>query len=238
MQLVLFDIDGTLLDCGRQVRAIFADVLRQVFGVPGAVFDYDFVGKTDHRIVLDLMTAAGVAAREVEDRLGEVQGAYRRELEARLDRSQMRLLGGVERLLEDLTAHPEFTVGLLTGNWEVGARIKLSRFHLNRYFTFGAFGDGAADRNVLAPVALNRAERATGCRFTPERTVIVGDSILDVACARVHDMAVLAVSTGSTSARELSDAGADWVVSSLEHVRVRDGELEGGADSGLGSLRA
>ena len=220
-QLVLFDIDGTLLDCGPQVRRIFGHALQRVFGTFGAIDEYDFAGKTDHRIVMDLMTTEGVTAARVETCLEELQGLYQAQLEAELDREQMRLLAGVEELLEALGSRSEYTMGLLTGNWECGARIKLSRFNLNGYFEFGAFGDGTADRNALPPVALRRAERAAGHSFSSGGTLIVGDSTRDVACGRAHDVPVLAVASGHTPARALADAGADWVVPSLATLDLR-----------------
>ncbi|MES1211361.1 MAG: HAD family hydrolase, partial [Acidobacteriota bacterium] len=140
---------------------------------------------------------------------------YPAELERVLERDGMQLLPGVLELLESLAARPDVTLALLTGNWEAGARIKLSRFGLNRFFPFGAFGSDATDRDDLPPVALGRAERHTGRPFRPEEALIIGDSIHDVGCARAHGIPVLAVATGRTSAKELRKAGAKQVVTDL-----------------------
>jgi phosphoglycolate phosphatase-like HAD superfamily hydrolase len=128
----------------------------------------------------------------------------------------MRLLPGVERLLAGLAARRDLVIGLLTGNWERGARIKLARHALNRYFPFGSFGDERLEREELPPVAWRAAIDATGRRFAPAETLIVGDSRLDVACARAHGIPCLAVATGRTAAAALAAAGADWVVPDLE----------------------
>jgi phosphoglycolate phosphatase len=215
MKLVLFDIDGTLLDCGPQVRPLFASALVEVFGTAGDVDGYDFTGRTDPRIVLDLVTAAGVPEPEAREKLPRMRELYLERLSRALDRRVMRLLPGVEEVLERLAAREDVVLALLTGNWEPGARAKLSRFDLNRFFGFGAFGCDGVDRSDLPPVALDRAERVVGRRFQPEEVLIVGDSVHDVSCARAHGIPCLAVATGRTSPAALHDAGADWVVPDL-----------------------
>jgi len=214
-RLLLFDVDGTLVDCGPQVRPLFAQALVEVFGTAGACNRYDFAGKTDPRIVLDLMIEAGVAEEEVKRLLPEIRRIYLEKLAAALDREGMRLLPGVAEILERQAARPELALALLTGNWEPGARTKLSRFGLNRYFAFGAFGCDGIDRAELPPVALERAEARVGRRFRPAEVLIIGDSLYDVSCARAHGIPCLAVATGRTSAEALRAAGADWVVPDL-----------------------
>lgn len=215
MNLVLFDIDGTLVDCGPQVRPLFASALEEVFGTAGDVDGYDFAGRTDPRIVLDLVTGAGIPETEALAKLPRVKALYAERLSRALDRRGMRLLPGVGELLERLAVREDLVVALLTGNWEPGARTKLSRFELNRFFGFGAFGCDGIERWELPPVALDRAEQAMGRRFRPEETLIVGDSVHDVTCAQAHGIPCLAVSTGRTRADALRVAGADWVIPDL-----------------------
>jgi phosphoglycolate phosphatase-like HAD superfamily hydrolase len=215
MRLILFDIDGTLLDCGRQVRPLLAGALVEVFGTAGAIDTYDFAGKPDPRIVLDLMTGAGVARQTVLAGLPRLRARYLVALEAGLGVERMRLLPGVREVLDRLVARPEVTLGLVTGNWEAGARIKLGRLGLNDYFAFGAFGDDASDRSLLPPIACARATAHTGREFLPREVLIVGDSLLDVECARHNGLRSLAVATGHTGADALAAAGADWVIADL-----------------------
>ncbi len=215
VRLLLFDIDGTLLDCGGQAKPVFAEVLEEVFGRSGDWRAYDFSGKTDGRITLDLATGAGLSEDEVREGLPRVREIYVERLERALDRQRMRLLPGLPDLLEHLAARDDIELALLTGNWEPGARTKLSRFDLNRFFPFGAYGCDAVDRNDLPPVALDRAERHLGRRFQPDEVLIIGDSLHDIACARAHGIPVLAVATGWTPAEDLRAAGADWVVEDL-----------------------
>lgn len=216
VRLILFDVDGTLVRCGRQVRPIFADAMVEVFGTVGALDSYDFSGKTDQQIVLELLMRSGFSRSDVLRSLPRMRDRYLSGLEERLDRRGMEILPGVEALVRGLAARTDVALGLLTGNWRRGAEIKLSRFGLDRFFPFGAFADDAEDRNDLPPVALERAAAATGHRFEPTDALIVGDSVRDVECARAHGVPVLAVTTGWTAAESLARAGADRVVESLE----------------------
>ncbi len=218
MRLILFDIDGTLLECGPQVRPIFADTLVEIFGRIVNMDRYDLSGRTDPRIALDLLTEAGLSELEILARLPEARTKYAAKLERELDGQRMRLLPGVSETLESLGRRKDVVLGLVTGNWEPGARTKLSRFDLNRFFDFGAFGCDAVDRSDLPPVALERAERITGRRFRPEEALIVGDTIHDISCARAHGIPVLAVATGRATAETLREGGADRVVADLTEI--------------------
>jgi phosphoglycolate phosphatase-like HAD superfamily hydrolase len=222
-RLVLFDIDGTLLRCGPQVRPIFLGALSEVFGGHAEPRGFSFAGRTDSSIILDLVRPLGVCDEEIHARMPAVRRLYCERLEQGLEREKMLLLPGVAVLLERLAARTDVVVGLLTGNWREGARIKLSRFDLGRYFRFGAFGDDAVDRRDLVPIALERAA-SLARRFEPHEALIVGDSLLDVDCARAWGVPALAVATGFTSAEKLAEAGADWVFEDLE-LAGREHEL-------------
>ncbi|MEA2695476.1 MAG: phosphoglycolate phosphatase [Acidobacteriota bacterium] len=214
-KLILFDIDGTLVDCGPQVRVLFQSAMIEAFGTCGGLETVDFAGKTDPGIALEALTAAGLSREQVEAGLPRMKASYLARLAEALDHKGMRLLPGVEEVLARLERRSEVVLALLTGNWEPGARTKLSPFGLNGYFPFGAFGCDGTDRAELPPVALERALLATGYRFRPEETLIVGDSLNDIACAHAHGIPALAVATGRTSAAALAAAGADWVVPDL-----------------------
>lgn len=235
VRLLLFDVDGTLIRCGAQVRPILSGVLTEVFGTCGDMEGFEFSGKTDQQIVLELLGAAGLPPERVRPGIARVRELYLERLERGLDRGLMQLLPGVGELLAELAARRDVALGLLTGNWEGGARIKLARFELDRYFAFGAFGEDGVERPELLPVALERAFRATGRRFAPEEALIVGDSVRDVDCARAHGVPVWGVTTGWTPAERLAAAGADRVVASLAGLAA---ELAGAAAAPRLQLRA
>ncbi|MGB3561797.1 MAG: HAD hydrolase-like protein [Thermoanaerobaculia bacterium] len=222
MRLILFDIDGTLIKCGIQVRGIFSSALIEVFGQTGDLDGYDFSGKIDTQIVMDLQAGAGLSRQQIEEKLPLFKEVYVDRLERDLDGAKMLQLPAVPELLEALAGREDVALGLLTGNWEEGARVKLSRFELNHFFPFGAFGDGQLERRGLPPVALERARESTGREFRADETVIVGDSLLDVSAAQAHGIMSIAVATGWTPAEELESAGADWVIPSLEHFDELD----------------
>ncbi len=216
--LILFDVDGTLLRCGPQVGPLFTGALEETFGGYGRLPGYSFAGKTDPRIVIDLVRATGRAEVEILSKLPAMRRTYLGRLASGLKRDGMRLLPGVRELLERLKSRDDVLLGLLTGNWRGGAEIKLGRFDLNRYFAFGAFGDDAVDRRDLVPVAIERAVERSGRPFEPRRTLIVGDTVLDVDCARSAGVKSMAVATGFTDAEHLEAAGADWVFPDLERA--------------------
>ena len=132
--------------------------------------------------------------------------------------SRPRALPGVSLLLERLASQQSVTLGLLTGNFRATARLKLEHFGLWHYFICGAFGDDAADRNGLVPIAIARA-RALGFEHaTPERTIVIGDTPHDVRCAQAGGARSVGVATGSASASSLEAAGADVVFDDLSNV--------------------
>jgi len=218
LRLILFDIDGTLVLGRGGLRGWFGEALVEVFGASGDLDGYDFAGKIDPQIVTDLLAGAGVPTAQIEAGLPHVKAAYLNRLQTRLTADHLELLPHVREVLERLQQRGEVTLGLLTGNWELGARTKLACHDLNRFFRFGAFGDGQRHRSDLPPLALERAAAVAGERFSVAQTLIVGDSPLDVECARLHGIRSAAVATGRVPRAALELAGADWVVSNLGEI--------------------
>jgi phosphoglycolate phosphatase-like HAD superfamily hydrolase len=216
--LVLFDIDGTLVLTGGAGRRALERAFAEVTGRAASLDGIPFAGRTDRRIVADLLERAGALGRLGDEPwLARLRETYCRFLEEELaaeDGPGRLVLPGVRELLDALAARGDTVAALLTGNFEDGARIKLSHFGLWRYFPWGAFGDAAEDRNALLPVALDLA-RARGLAVSPDRTFIVGDTPLDVACARAGGVRAVAVATGGFDAAVLEAAGADVVFEDL-----------------------
>lgn len=207
-KLVLFDIDGTLVDCGRVPKQAFMKALETVFGSSGIANRYNFSGRTDVQIAYDVMTGAGLDGQQVNKKLPEVLDHYLVHLGENLKPEQVTIKPGIQPLLDRLISDRTARVGLLTGNVEKGAAIKLGRAGLGSYFgrngaLFGAFGSDSMDRYDLPAIAAKKALEFTGETFTGKQIVIIGDSIHDVLCGKALNVRSIAVATGWTSAEEL-----------------------------------
>jgi len=210
MRLLLFDIDGTLVDtCGAGLTALL-DAVEEVFEVERSVLPpLDLAGATDFGVVNWLF---GELGRAPDDTLrGRYVEAYLRHLQRRLDEPQFVgiALPGVRLLLAALrNAGEQVVLGLLTGNVREGAMRKLRRFDLAHWFEEGAFGDDAADRNLLGPIAVQRFDARLGWGFTADQVIVIGDTTRDVACAQAMGARCLAVTTGTHKRERLQQAGA------------------------------
>lgn len=219
MRLFLFDVDGTLLTARGAGRLALTRALTEVYGMVGPIDTYDFRGRTDPRIVLDLMQAAGVPGEVVHARLGACFDAYVRELTALLaDGMRVQLMPGVGDLVRRLDEREDAVVGLLTGNIEPGARVKLELTGLWPHFRVGAFGSDDIDRRRLPAVACERARQLTGREFTFDRVTIIGDTPLDVDCARACGARAVAVATGFHSKDDLVACAPDLMFTDFSDV--------------------
>jgi phosphoglycolate phosphatase len=230
-RLVLFDIDGTLLSAGGVSARTFGAAFLEVFGTVGDADRYDYSGKTDPQIVRELMSGAGFAEAEIERRRPLVLESYRRRLADSMRADDVREKPGACALLEALEREAAVTLGLLTGNIEPNARLKLAPLDANRFFAFGAFGSDHEDRHRLPAIALERARETVGIAFVGPEMVIVGDSIHDVLCGRDLGARSVAVATGKTSAERLAEADPDVLLPDFSDTRASLAAILGGADS-------
>ena len=215
-KVVLFDIDGTLvLTGGAGVRAM-RRACGELLGTAHAFEGVPVAGRTDWIILHD------AAARLGMELTGDLLDALRRRYVGLL-REEIHqpgngvkaVLPGIREVLDLLAARDDVFLGLLTGNFEEGARIKLEYFDLWRYFRCGAFGDDAADRNALVPFALRRARDCGLEEVPPQQVFVIGDTPHDVACAQAVGARSVGVATGSFSVEQMRDAGAEVVVEDL-----------------------
>ena len=207
--ILLFDVDLTLVDSGGAGMRAFSTACEEVLGIPRAVAaSIRPHGKTDPLILDEVLAAAG-RPRAAAPARRAVRAAYLGHLAAGLaEPGRYRVLPGVEALLARLAEAGGARLGLGTGNWEEGARIKLAPGGLSGWFSFGGFGeDGPARPDVL------RAGAARAGVAGP--VVVIGDTVLDVEAARACGYAVVGVTTGGTEAGVLADAGADRVLPDL-----------------------
>ncbi|BCU77328.1 HAD family hydrolase [Luteolibacter sp. LG18] len=215
--LWLFDIDGTLVDTGGAGMRALQEAATLCFGGEGPPLD--LAGSTDLGVVYGILEHFGL---EPEDEaIDSFFRTYLERLEWNLAHGGYpgRVLPGVVALLERLHADESVHLGLLTGNIAGGAAAKMRHYGLDRFFPFGAYGCDHADRNLLGPVAAERAANHTGRSFTPDEIVVVGDTPKDIACAKALGAPCIAVATGKFTADELRAHGAERVVETLEEVQ-------------------
>jgi phosphoglycolate phosphatase-like HAD superfamily hydrolase len=205
VKLVLFDIDGTLLSASGAGRRALDQAMRDVYGTSGPIDSYDFRGGTDPQIIRDLLGRAGLDEPAILAGEAAVYRRYETLLELEVgDGRGVSLYPGVRELVEMLATRDDVVVGLLTGNIEAGARIKLRPTGLWPLFRLGAYGSDDADRTRLPPVAAVRAERLVGRVFRGPDTVIIGDTPRDIGCARAFGATAVAVATGWHSLEDLA----------------------------------
>ncbi len=211
--LILWDIDGTILQSGGAGMKALRAALQAVFGVSGSLEGIEFAGRTDPWIMRQIFSRFGI--EETPENLASYVDGYIAALPGTLATSGARVLPGVLEILVRATGHPGVAQGLLTGNLRRGAQAKLGFHGLWEHFPIGAFGDDSGVRNELGPHALRRARGHWGVDFPAERVWVVGDTPHDIRCARAFGARVLAVATGSSSVPDLAAHNPDAV---LEHL--------------------
>lgn len=216
IRAVLFDIDGTLLVTGGAGGAAWQRGFRELYGVEADVAEHTDAGMTDPEIVR-------IVFREVVGREGSAEerskavGAYLKHLPDTVAESGgYRVMPGVERLLDRLIEQGVL-LGLVTGNVEAAAHIKLSRGGLNRFFSFGGYGSDSPDRTEVTEAALRRGEMVSGGALSDGACLSIGDTPRDVDAGHGAGIRVIGVGTGKYSVDELRDAGADWALETVEH---------------------
>jgi len=229
MRLVLFDVDGTLLSSSGAGRRALERALREVYGSAGPIHSYDFQGGTDLQILRDLMAAAQVPAEVVTERESRLFARYAEYLDAEVgDGGGVSVYPGAKVLVERLSAADDCVVGLLTGNIEAGARIKLRPTGLWPRFRLGAYGSDHADRNRLPAVAARRAKALVGRPFRGSDVIVIGDTPRDIECARAFGASAIAVATGRLGVADLGAHRPDHLFPDLADTErvlaaIRDG---------------
>ena len=212
---VLFDIDGTLLVTGGAGGVAWQRAFDELYGAEANVAEHTDAGMTDPEI-------AAIVFREVigregspEERSKAIAGYLRHLPDTVAESAGYRVMPGIEELLDRLI-DGGVLLGLVTGNIEAAAHIKLARAGLNRFFSFGGYGSDSADRTEVTRAALRRAELVSGSALGDGACFSVGDTPRDVAAGHGAGIRVVGVATGSYSAAELREAGADWALETVE----------------------
>jgi phosphoglycolate phosphatase-like HAD superfamily hydrolase len=217
MQLVLFDIDGTLLTTGLAGVDAMHMAFAELYQIPNGFAGIRTSGKTDAAILQEALTTHRVQAEDALERFHERYIFHlRRTLQEPARRR--RLMPGLPGLLDILASRADALLGLLTGNFAVAAQLKLESFGIWHYFRCGAYGSDAIDRNALVPIARERARALVGYDILPTQVIVIGDTPRDIACARAHGACAVAVATGEYSIAELQQHRPDYCFADLGDI--------------------
>lgn len=210
MKLILFDIDGTLIDSGGAGTKALNLAFEEAFSISDAFRGIEMAGKTDIQIMKEALRLHGMSSDN--GNLEVLCKGYIKNLCLQIENPERHLKPFVRKILSTLSKREDLVLGLLTGNIREGAKIKLSPFGINHYFPIGAFGDDDEDRNRLLPVAIDRFRETFGNSIDYRDCIVIGDTPRDVECAKVYGAFAVAVATGPYTFEALLRAGADLVL--------------------------
>ena len=211
MHVCLFDIDGTLIASGGAGKAALEAALTEEFGIPHILDKLSLSGRTDRAIMADLFRLHVIDDTPENHR--RLRDSYLSHLPRFLHAG--RILPGIAELLAHLAERDDVAIGLLTGNVRAGAKVKLGFFGLYDYFAFGGYGDHHLDRDDVAREALGEVRRQFNGSIRPERIWVIGDTPLDIRCARSIGARAVAVATGWHSEAELAEHRPDLLFADL-----------------------
>jgi phosphoglycolate phosphatase len=215
IRAVLFDIDGTLLVTGGAGGTAWQRAFEELYDVEANVAEHTDAGMTDPEIAAIVFREAIGREGTTEERSKAI-GCYLKHLPNTVAESDgYRVMPGVRELLDELI-DKGLLLGLVTGNIEAAAHIKLSRAGFNRFFSFGGYGSDSADRTEVTRTALRRGELVSGGTLSDGASIAAGDTPRDVRAGHGAGIRVVGVATGDYSVEQLHEAGAEWVLPTVE----------------------
>jgi phosphoglycolate phosphatase-like HAD superfamily hydrolase len=211
IRAVLWDIDQTLLSTGGAGAIAWQRAFADLYGAEANIEEHTRSGMTDPEIT-EIIFEEVIGRKGSDEEHAAVVAKYLEYMPDAVARSEgYEVKPGIAEILPRL-AEAGVVQGLVTGNVEPAARIKLARGDLDRYFTFGGYGSDARDRVELTKKAIERGGEAAGAPLDLAATIAVGDTPRDVSAGHGAGIRVVGVATGSYSVAEQEEAGADWAI--------------------------
>jgi phosphoglycolate phosphatase len=220
-RLVLFDIDGTLVNTGGAGKNAFGHTFATAFNSHNGIGKVSFGGRTDVSLARELFGIHRIPA--TPENFQKFFDHYVFCLDHVMQHSNGKACPGARDFISELQALPDPPMlGLLTGNIRLGAEIKLRHYDLWDVFETGGFADDHEDRNHIAVAALERGRRVLGKDLRPDEIIVVGDTPFDIRCAEFIGAKILAVATGGAKHHELKPLAPNWLVRDLTQISARD----------------
>jgi phosphoglycolate phosphatase-like HAD superfamily hydrolase len=226
VRILLWDIDGTLMRSTRAgaFKDYFAPAMKEIYGSSGTLAEMSVSGMTDSQIVYEALRSEGFSTEDVFSKIDE----FMTELAERMKRfvneqeEPYRLLDGVREILEATSKKPRFINAILTGNFTVGAEIKLKHFDLWKYFDGqpNTFGEISHDRRELAKTAAKNIKKFLKIELKHDRFIVIGDTPNDIDCARALGAKMVSVATGRNHpSSELAEYKPDVLLENLSDTK-------------------
>lgn len=222
MKIPLFDIDGTLFKTENSIHFdAFTHTFKTIYGIDANQKEIEPEGMLDHQIIIDVLKLHGVSEDATKEKLETATLSMPEYVRKNIKEKTFEPLLGVKELLEELNQLKTY-IGILSGNIEEIAWIKIENAKLKKYFSFGAFGDNAFKRVDLVKIAKTNAEKKLKKKFKTSDFVIIGDTPRDIECARQAGIKVIAVATGIFSFEDLAIEKPDLLLNSFEKKEDRE----------------
>ena len=215
-KLVLFDIDGTLIQSKGAARAAKAQAIEDVYGIALDLSQHHFGGKTDWQILREALAIYDISSAEIGQQMPRYEQAFASRLRERIGDFEIKPCPGAAEVVTILDQQEDVLVGLVTGNTSLTAPVKLQAAGFDmRLFPVGAYGSEAESRNDLPRIALERANVLAQGVLQPQDVIVIGDTVADVECARAVGAVAVTVFTGYESRENLIKATPDYLLDDL-----------------------
>lgn len=216
-KLALFDIDGTLINGFKGHMLAFSKAFLKVYKIKTSIEIINWHGMTDQQIIIDVLKKNNLNEKNIKSKLKECMKAMVSFFNKIIDKEEIILLEGAKDLLKELKKD-NILMGLATGNLESIARLKMKRIGIIDYFKVGGFGSDDIDRAKLVKLAIKRAKENFNFKFS-KNVFLIGDAPQDMKAGKEVGVKTIGVTTGIYSEKQLTEAGADFVVENLKNKK-------------------